>query len=198
MNAIALLVWVSAFSSFGWGMLRFFRKPSGLTWRTAFVAVLGLIFGVWHFFAIATSTLDPLRLCIGIVLLSIATTLFWCTVRACGSRRLTAIFENDVPFQLVRRGPYRYIRHPFYASYTMFWLAGWIASDSILALISAGIMLGFYLDAGRKEERKFSSSMLATEYDEYRRHAGLMIPKLHVLQAAAPWPMRCAANRRRV
>ena len=177
MTAVVLLIWVSAFSSFGWGVLRFFRKTSGRAWHTVLVAVLGVIFGGWHFLAIATSRVGPLPSLVGILLLAISTSLFWCAVHACESRRLTAIFESDVPLHLERHGPYRYIRHPFYASYTLFWFAGWIASASTLALISAGIMLGIYLNAGRKEERKFASSMLAGEYAEYRRRAGLMIPK---------------------
>ena len=187
MNALALVIWVSAFSSFGWGMLRFFRKPSGLTWQTALVAVLGLVFGGWHFVAIATSRVGPLPMFVGIALLFTAVALFLSAVRACESRRLTAIFESDVPLYVVRRGPYRYVRHPFYASYTIFWFAGWIASGSMLALISAGIMLAIYLDAVRKEERKFAASPLAAEYAEYRRHAGLMIPKLQRTSDGGPW-----------
>jgi protein-S-isoprenylcysteine O-methyltransferase Ste14 len=181
MNALALLVWVSAFSSFGWGVLRFFRRTSGLKWRSALVAALGLVFGGWHFFAIATSVAGPSRSFIGMALLAISTMLFWGAVRACESRRLTAISEGDLPLHLVQRGPYRYVRHPFYASYTMFWFAGWVASTSMLALLSAGIMLAIYLDAVRAEEGKFASSRLAGEYAEYRRLAGTMTPRLRVL-----------------
>jgi protein-S-isoprenylcysteine O-methyltransferase Ste14 len=184
MNAMALVVWVSAFSSFSWGVLRFFRKTSGLTRHTALVAVLGLLFGGWHFLAIATSRVGTTRSLVAIMLLSISTLLFWSAVRACESRRLTAIFESDVPVHLVQRGPYRYIRHPFYVSYTLFWFAGWVASASVPALMSAAIMLGIYLNAARAEERKFSSSNLANEHAAYRRRVGLMIPRLHVVPAA--------------
>jgi protein-S-isoprenylcysteine O-methyltransferase Ste14 len=180
MNALALLMWVCAYSSFGWGVLRFFRKISGLTWHTAAVAALGLVFGAWHFFAIARSSAGPLPLFLGAQLLFLSTLLFWRAVHACGSRRLTAIFETDLPLHLVRRGPYRLIRHPFYASYTMFWFAGWIASNSMLALISAGIMLGIYVCAARNEERKFAASGLGTEYEGYRRGVGMMFPRLRV------------------
>jgi len=182
MNATALLLWVSAFSSFGWGVLRFFRRSAGLTVHTAVVAALGLVFGAWHVAAIATSGVGPLPSGVGSLLLGLSTATFWSAVGACESRRLTAIFENDVPLHLVQRGPYRYIRHPFYASYTMFWLAGWIASGSTLALISAGIMLGIYQDAIRQEERKFASSTLAVQYAEYRRRVGMMIPRLRALR----------------
>jgi protein-S-isoprenylcysteine O-methyltransferase Ste14 len=175
---MTLLPWVSAFSSFGWGMLRFFRRTAALNWQTAGVAVLGSVFSGWHCYQVIGSNaeLAP-RLC-GFVLLSGATMLFWWAVRGCGTSGMTAIFEGDVPCHLVRRGPYAYVRHPFYASYTMFWFGGAIASGSISAWISAGIMLGIYLDAIAREERKFASSMFAGEYAEYRRRAGVMTPRL--------------------
>jgi protein-S-isoprenylcysteine O-methyltransferase Ste14 len=178
MNAVALEIWVSAFSSFGWGMLRFFRKPAGLHGRTALVAALGALFSGWHLFAIASSSPTPLRQLAAIGCLSFATTLFWSAVCACGSHALTAIFADDLPVHLVRGGPYRYIRHPFYTSYTIFWFAGWIASGSLLALVSAVMMLGLYLDAAGREERKFAGSPLRAEYEAYRRRTGLMTPRL--------------------
>ena len=181
MNAMALLIWVSAFSSFGWGVLRFFRRTSGVSWHTALVAVLGLVFGVWHLLAIASSNVRPPRSAVAIVLLSVSTLLFWWAVQACESRHLTAIFEDDLPCHLVRRGPYRHIRHPFYASYTMFWFAGWIASASVVSLISSAVMLRIYLEAVRTEERKFAASNLSGDYAEYRQRVGMMAPKLDVV-----------------
>jgi len=195
MNATALLLWVSAFSSFGWGVLRFFRRSAGLTVHTAVVAVLGLVSGAWHVAAIATSGVGPLPFGAGSLLLGISTATFWWAVSACDSRRLTAIFENDVPLHLVQHGPYRYIRHPFYASYSMFWLAGWIASGSTLALVSAAIMLGIYQDAIRQEERKFASSTLALQYADYRRRVGMLIPRLRASQPGDSRLSRRASTR---
>jgi len=178
MRAVTLVVWLSAFLSFGWGVLRFFQKPAGLSPRAALVATLGMIFAVWNALAIAAAAAGPWSRAAGLVLLLISTTLFWRTVSACASARLTAIFEPDLPQCLVRRGPYRFVRHPFYASYTLFWFAGWIASGSILSFAAATIMLAIYVAAARREERKFEDSSLADAYARYRLSAGLLLPRL--------------------
>ena len=190
MLAVTLVVWLSAFLSFGWGMLRFFQKPAGLSPQAALVATLGMIFAIWDALAIAAAAAGPWPRAAGLALLLISTTLFWRTVSACASTRLTAIFEPDLPQCLMRRGPYRFVRHPFYASYTLFWLAGWIASGSMLSLAAAIIMLAIYVAAARREERKFQDSSLADVYARYRLSAGLLCPRLRRCERA-----RCDTSR---
>jgi protein-S-isoprenylcysteine O-methyltransferase Ste14 len=181
MNTLALTVWVSAFASFGWGMLRFFQKSHGFTWQTAMVGALGLGFGVWHFFVVCESRRSGMLVLAGIGLLSMSVALFWSTVCAHDSGAPTAIFEKDVPVRLVCHGPYRFIRHQFYAAYTMFWFAGWLLSGSSAGLLSASVMLAIYVAAMRQEERKFDASPLAAAYAEYRRRAGAFFPRLQWL-----------------
>jgi protein-S-isoprenylcysteine O-methyltransferase Ste14 len=174
-------MWVFAFSAFGWGVVRFFERRAGLRWRTAIVALFGLAFGAWHAVAIGTAAVGTSRSMIAIGLLAGSIALFRSAVVACGGRTLTAIFERDLPRALVQSGPYRLIRHPFYASYMLFWFAGWIASASTAALVSAFVMLAVYAGAIRAEERKFAASSLASEYAIYRRSAGAMTPRFQTL-----------------
>jgi protein-S-isoprenylcysteine O-methyltransferase Ste14 len=178
MTLVAALTCVSAFSSFGWGILYFFEKPSGLTWRAASVAVLGLFFGGWHLHAIATSTMSWWQVAMGMAAQLASAAIFWSAVRACRRHRLTAIFETDVPVRLVQDGPYRHVRHPFYASYTIFWLGGWVASGSDVALLSLAVMGAIYATGAREEERKFMRSPLAERYAAYQQRVGRWLPKL--------------------
>jgi protein-S-isoprenylcysteine O-methyltransferase Ste14 len=178
MNAAATLTCIVAFSSFGWGVLRFFVKPAGPTWRAIITAALGLFFGAWHMLAIATSTTDPRRVALGMAAHIVSGVLFWSAVRACQSRPLTAIFEADLPVRLVQVGPYAYVRHPFYGAYTIFWFGGWVASGSLVALLSVPVMLAIYVHGAGEEERKFSRSPLAQEYADYRQRAGAWLPRL--------------------
>ena len=170
------------------GRAALFPKPAGLSPRAALVATLGMIFAVWDVLAIAAAAAGPWPRAAGLALLLMSTTLFWRTVSACASTRLTAIFEPDVPQRLVRRGPYRSIRHPFYASYTLFWFAGWIASGSILSFAAAAVMLAIYVAAARREERKFQDSSLADEYARYRLSAGLLCPRIRRCEQCALAP----------
>jgi protein-S-isoprenylcysteine O-methyltransferase Ste14 len=187
MSFAATLTCLAAFSSFGWGVIRFFTRPSGLTWRAGVVAVLGLLLAGWDLQAIWRSQAGPWMIGAAIVAHVVSMVIFWSAVRACGVQRLSAIFDTDTPVHLVRRGPYRLVRHPFYISYTIFWLAGWLGSGSLVALVGAVAMAGWYLLAIREEERKFAASPLAGEYAEYRRRAGLMWPG---------WPRRRHESRR--
>jgi len=169
MHAAAVLTSLAAFASFAWGVLRFFRKPSGPSPRALAVAGLGFGFNVWNLVALAQSPAEPILAAAGIAGHALATLLFWSAIRACHGMRLTAIFETDVPVHLVRGGPYRWMRHPFYTSYTLFWFSGWIASGSTVSLLAALTMLAFYVQGAREEERKFAASALAQEYAAYRR-----------------------------
>ena len=177
MHTAAAVVCLAAFSSFGWGVVRFFVKPAGPSGRAVVTAVLGLFFGGWHLYAIATATTAGWRVAVGMAAQAASAMLFWSAVRACRSEPLTAIFEADVPVRLVQAGPYAYLRHPFYAAYSVFWLGGWIASGSLVALASLPVMLAIYVHGAREEERKFARSSLAAEYVSYRRRVGVWLPR---------------------
>jgi protein-S-isoprenylcysteine O-methyltransferase Ste14 len=169
MHAAAVLTSLAAFASFGWGVVRFFRKPSGPSARALAVAGLGLGFSVWNVVALAHSSAAPGLIAAGTAGHVLATLLFWSAIRACQGTPLTAIFEADVPVRVVSGGPYRWMRHPFYTSYTLFWFSGWIASGSAVSLAGALAMLAFYVQGAREEERKFAASSLKAQYDAYRR-----------------------------
>ena len=178
MTGVLVLAWLAAFASFTWGVLRFFEQPNGFTRSTALVATVGVASAVCHVLAIARANVVWERQLLALGCFGIATALFWSAVRVCGARRLTAISERDAPTFLVREGPYGYIRHPFYASYTIFWLGGAVGSVSLGAIASGAIMLGLYLRAIRAEESKFAASSLRSEYATYRDSTGMLFPRL--------------------
>jgi protein-S-isoprenylcysteine O-methyltransferase Ste14 len=176
MYGIASTTCLATFASFGWGVLYFFEKPAGVSVRAVMVAVFGLFFGLWDAHAVWVAGSAPWLVVAGVAVNLMSAAIFWSAVRACGPRHLSAIFETDAPTFLVQRGPYQVVRHPFYASYTLFWIAGWIASGSYVALLGVAIMVGYYLQGMREEELKFARSPLAAEYAAYRRRVGALVP----------------------
>lgn len=105
--------------------------------------------------------------------------------------RLSLAFSPDPPEAIIDRGPYRYVRHPFYVSYTLYWLAGaaaapiwWVVAPSLLAI-------ALYVAAARAEERKFAVSPLADAYTAYRARTGMFLPSFRRGRHAHP----CAARR---
>jgi len=113
-------------------------------------------------------------------------TLFSGGVRATHDRPLTVAFSTDEPRHIETTGPYRRIRHPFYASYLLAYLAGWVATDQILLLVTVVAMLALYAAAARREEAKFRSSPLAKEYRRYAQRTGMLVPRAHHRRTGAP------------
>jgi protein-S-isoprenylcysteine O-methyltransferase Ste14 len=103
---------------------------------------------------------------------------FRAAVAASRQARLLFAFDPGLPHGLLDSGPYRYVRHPFYASYLMFW-TGWAVA--IWSWWTLPFLLGFavfYIRAAADEERKFAGTELSADYQRYRRRAGLFWPKL--------------------
>ena len=169
MRIVTISVCLAAFASFGWGVLWFFTKPSGLTWRAAMVAVVGLCLSVWNVFGAWRSPVGDWTLLAAAGLHLIAAALFWAAASACPAGGLTAIYETDVPTHVVRGGPYRFMRHPFYTSYTLYWIGGAVASASPISIAGALVMAAIYAHAARAEERKFAASAIAGAYAKYRQ-----------------------------
>ena len=103
--------------------------------------------------------------------------LFWAT-RATRPLRLHVAFDSVPPDSIMRDGPYRYIRHPFYTSYVLFWLACAIATLHPLSLGFLVVIAAINLTAARREEHAFAGSAFAAEYDDYRRTTGMFWPRL--------------------
>ena len=158
-------------------MARFFRTSSGRT-RARAVGVLAACFATWDLWAIAMAAIIWWRALVAIGLYTLSIGLFTWAVRACRQHPPTAIFETDVPTYFVDRGPYQYVRHPFYATYILFWLASWVASNSWAALVSLIVMSAIYVHGAREEEAKFRASAFAAAYAQYRRRTGFLTPRL--------------------
>ena len=103
--------------------------------------------------------------------------LFFWTVATTRSQRLRLAYDPEPPGFLVQVGPYRYIRHPFYASYILFWLGCAVATQHPLSLAFLIAMVAFALVAAFREERSFEGTPFAAEYRRYRQTAGLLWPR---------------------
>jgi len=178
MRTLTLVAWFAVYSSCAWGVMRFFRRDGALTSQARAVALFGALFGIWHLWSITAGGVSALRYAASTTMMAGALALFWSAVRACRSRPLTAIFSDDLPLHLVAHGPYRHIRHPFYAAYSLFWFAGALASDSLLGMVPPVMMVVIYVRAARQEEAKFARSPIATAYRQYRSSTGFITPRL--------------------
>jgi protein-S-isoprenylcysteine O-methyltransferase Ste14 len=113
----------------------------------------------------------------GLLLELAAAALFWWAITASRKARLRFAFDHENPDSLVMTGPYRYLRHPFYTSYIVFWTGWGLATSSIWSIVPVAFFVAIYVAAARNEERKFSSTPLAHEYEAYRRRTGFLWPR---------------------
>lgn len=114
---------------------------------------------------------------LGVALELASLVLFWAAIRASREARLRLAFDEENPDSLVTEGPYRYLRHPFYTSYLIFW-AGWtIAAWSPWALLPLLAIVVVYVVAAKGEEQKFERTALADDYRAYKRRTGFLWPR---------------------
>jgi protein-S-isoprenylcysteine O-methyltransferase Ste14 len=168
---------VGLMARYAWFMRRGFTRPDGLTPRVAFAAFASTMAGVWSMVALfAFNDRDRGFNLAGTALYVLAWLLFEWAVKATRERRLSFAFSSDWPVRLMNRGPYRLVRHPFYTSYMLAWIATLVATRQPLLL---GLILGmfvFYNRAANYEESKFAASPLADDYASYRARTGKFLP----------------------
>ena len=120
----------------------------------------------------------PLAALGGIVVMLVAKALFWTAIRETRSAKLLAAFTTENPHGLVMAGPYRYIRHPFYTSYLLYWAAFSLATWSVWSIPPLIGLIVMYWRAAVEEEEKFENTEMAETYAEYKRHTGRFLPKV--------------------
>jgi protein-S-isoprenylcysteine O-methyltransferase Ste14 len=86
--------------------------------------------------------------------------------------------QNDAPEHITTHGAYRYIRHPFYASFLLALLGATILSPqplTLLALVGALVQLN---RTAAREEGRLCASAFGAEYAAYMQRTGRFLPGL--------------------
>lgn len=115
---------------------------------------------------------------LGLALEIASLALFRGAITASRQARLRFAFDPDKPQGLVSDGAYRYVRHPFYTSYLIFWIGWAVTTWAVVAAVPVIVILVLYWAAARMEEKNFAASPLAADYEAYRRRTGFFWPRL--------------------
>ncbi len=175
-NYALLALSIAFYALHSWGALWHFRRVErarlGLValtviWAIAFAAQLAGLWPSRQLWDYAWTAVPVYAAAFGLWAWAITTT---------RHAQLTLAFSRDLPNALIERGPYRYVRHPFYTAYTLYWLAGSLATLAWWVAVPSIVAIGFYVAAARSEERKFAASRLADVYAAYRTRTGMFLP----------------------
>lgn len=114
---------------------------------------------------------------IAVAMYMLAFSLFLGAIETAKRTRLQRSFiDYPLPDRLITDGPFRWVRHPFCTGYLLGALAGPVAIDHVLMLITAVPLVVIPILAARREERVWMSGPRTVEYSEYRRRTGMFIP----------------------
>jgi protein-S-isoprenylcysteine O-methyltransferase Ste14 len=172
------LLLVSCFGSFAWAVRNFFVKSERLTTGVRLTLLTGTAFAILHLLVIFfSSTLSTLAVAGAAALYILSLVVFWWAIAANRVKPLAACFAHNEQLHLVQHGPYRFVRHPFYCSYLLAWVAGAVGTLSIWLAFTAVVMFILYRTAAVNEENKFAHSPLASAYAAYRAATGRFLPK---------------------
>ena len=179
---IALDILVSVVSllivgQFTWALRGHFTSTS-MTRRAQLISLAVIVTTLGYFFLVWWQAQPATAQIIGVVVELGGLALFWAAISASRQAKLRFAFDDEHPHSLVTSGPYRRIRHPFYTSYLIFWIGWGIAAWSPWSVVAVVVMIALYAWAALTEERKFSATPLAGDYEAYKRQAGFFWPRI--------------------
>jgi protein-S-isoprenylcysteine O-methyltransferase Ste14 len=145
---------------------------------------LGVGLAVMHFGALLLrGSAGPNWAIAGIGLYVAATLLFLSALEA--ARRVPlarALVDDPLPKALITTGPFAVIRHPFYAAYSLAWLAAPVATHGPLIAVLSVLAIGLYVIAARREERLLENRF-GEAYRTYKLGTGMLLPSVARLMA---------------
>jgi protein-S-isoprenylcysteine O-methyltransferase Ste14 len=182
-----LLEWILAGTGgatlivFAVALQNFFVQPPTLSRPQRLFQDLSVAVGVMHGLALLVfDTAGDFWTAIGIGMYTVALGLFLAAIEAARRVPMTRTFVYSPKCDtILTKGPYQYIRHPIYLSYSLAWLAAPIAMHSILLGVTAIVMITCYVISAREEEKLLASGAKAQEYAILKARTWRMIPFIY-------------------
>jgi protein-S-isoprenylcysteine O-methyltransferase Ste14 len=131
------------------------------------VLFMGLFYGLWVLPAVCGAILAP-----GAVML------YEWTRRTVVDRNFYVGLAGEVPPAVCDAGPYRYVRHPFYLSYMVAFVAVAVAFPSFIVSAVCVLNIGLFVYMALDDERVLLQSPLAADYKSYKLRVGMFLPRL--------------------
>jgi len=164
--------------SFALATVKFFvvDDPKAAKGKNA-VSITGAMAATVCVYKVLTSDPSVFMAILSTAFLLLSLGLFLWTIRISKSNRVNFAFSEKIPEMVLYTGPYGIVRHPFYVSYTLTWIAAVIAAPNIYTGFACLMMFGLYFASANSEERTLINSQNRLSYLKYRQHTGKFLPK---------------------
>lgn len=173
--ALSVICWVS----FALAVMWHFARPAKPSWLMKAVASLATLFGILQVMAmVSVSAASVILSMVAFVFYGAALSLFSWAVRITRGHRFPLAFTPTSPTMVLAEGPFRWVRHPFYASYLLYWVAGACATQAWWMIVPVIVMGGLYWRATVQEETEFLQGEQADVYRAYIARTGRFFPRL--------------------
>ncbi|UYH51123.1 isoprenylcysteine carboxylmethyltransferase family protein [Candidatus Kirkpatrickella diaphorinae] len=160
------------FLSFTWALYRHFESPGQMPHNMRALSIFSLVAYVTFLAIGLLSEPGPWQVGGAIALFIASAIIFWSAVSATRKGGLHVAHEDAVSQEIVTRGPYRFLRHPFYVAYRLFWLATALIGGPVLWMFTLAFFV-WYAILAREEEKRLLQSELGSSYKAYLSKRGL-------------------------
>ena len=175
---VILIIQIIFFAGVIWSNLFFFKKSKIPNYYIYTIKIVGTILIVDNLYLSATDTdYSSWQYTTSLLLLGAANILFFWSIYINFYNPLHFAFTHLEKNYFKQLGPYKFIRHPIYASYTYSWIAGIVLHKSLFLTALTSLMVSLYYKASMSEEQSLLSGPLKKQYLAYKKTTGLYWPK---------------------
>jgi len=166
---------------FAVALQNFFVQPPVLTRGQRFFQEFSIVVGVTHALALlVVDSASELWAGIGITMYAVSLALFLSAIEASRRVPMTRAFVYEPKCStILTQGPYRFIRHPIYLSYSLAWSAAPVATHNLFLGLTAVGMIGCYLVSARAEERILLNGPRGSQYADWLKRTWRLIPFIY-------------------
>lgn len=148
------------------------RDTGAVLGQLSFVSGMACVFVMGLFYALRV----PAAVC-GAFLALGALMLYEGTRRTVVDRNFFVGLSGEVPAAVCDAGPYRYVRHPFYLSYMLAFVAVAVAFPSLIVAGMCLVNIGLFVYIALDDERVLLQSPLTADYMSYKVRVGMFLPR---------------------
>lgn len=180
---IFVLIWPSlvlstaAFGSFSWALRGHFKISGRLPTGMILLSAASLLSYACYVVLLCNEQPRLPSLIAEWLLVAASLAIFWWAILATRAAAFCVAHSPGMPSFFFKGGPYRYVRHPFYLAYIIFWIATAVAAGAWQWLWAAGLSV-WYVSVARQEEQRFAKSLHSAAYARYRAQVGMIVPRM--------------------